>query len=145
MPSRSARITKASHLRGVPPWKSAILSNFAVQPPTAPKYQGDPYAADACTPWEMAPISEAVVGMVLPILGIHRCQSRISDDQEVLTIFTLCGELPIIGARDHGRSVEDHDFVVGPFMVIIKGNCDPCHHEERNGLDRGVVRLGVGG
>jgi hypothetical protein len=138
LPSRSAGITNASYLRGMLPWKSAILSNFTVQPPTPPKYQGDPYAADACPPWEMAPISEAVVGMLLPILGIDPCQSRISDDQEVLTIFMLCGERSIIGARDHDRSVEDHDFVVGPFMVIIKGDCDPCPHEERDRLDRGA-------
>src|SRR5262245_46123161 len=64
----------------------AILANFAVQPLMMPACDGDPNATDVGPPWDWAPISEAVGCMPLPILGIHRCQSRISDDQEVLTI-----------------------------------------------------------
>jgi hypothetical protein len=85
-----------------------------------------------------------MVRMVLPILRIHRCQSRISDHQEVLTIVMLCRERPIIRASNNDRPIQDHDFVVCPFMLIIKGDREPRAHEERDGLDRGIMRLGVG-
>jgi hypothetical protein len=85
-----------------------------------------------------------MVCMVLPILGIHCCQLWISDNQKVLTILILCGERPIIGACDNDRSVQNHDFVVCPFMLIIKGDGDSRSHKERDGLDQGIMRLSVG-
>jgi hypothetical protein len=82
--------------------------------------------------------------MALPILDIHRSQSGISDDQEVLTICILCGERPVIRTSDEDLAIEDHDFVVCPFMFIIEGDCDSRSHEDRDGRDRGVMRLSVG-
>ena len=40
--------------------------------------------------------------------------------------------------------IQDHDFVVGPFMPLIEGDSDPRPHEECDGRDRGIMRLSVG-
>jgi hypothetical protein len=55
----------------MPTWKSAILANLAVQALTTLASEGNPYATDVRPPRDRAPIGDAMVGMTLPILGIH--------------------------------------------------------------------------
>jgi len=82
--------------------------------------------------------------MAPPILGIHPCQSRIPNDQEILAVLLFRGNRPIIGAGDNDFPIEDHDFIVCPGVPPIEGDRNPCRHQACDGWDGGMVRLCVG-
>jgi hypothetical protein len=75
---------------------SAIFAKLAAQPLGTPPCEVDPYHADTRPPRHRGPIGGAMLGMAPPILGIHPCQSRVPDHQEILAVLLFCGERPIL-------------------------------------------------
>ena len=85
-----------------------------------------------------------MVGMVLPILGIHPGQLRIPNHQEILAILLFRGDRPIIGTRDNDRPIQNHDFIVRPRVLSIERECDPRRQQACDGRHGGIVRLCFG-
>ena len=75
--------------------------------------------------------------MAAPILGIHPCQMRILDHQEILTVLLFRGDRPILRAGDDNRSIRDHDFIVRPLVPRIEGECDPIRYQACDSRDGG--------
>src|SRR5688572_10361030 len=90
---------------------SAILAIVAVPQLRTPACEGNSYNADVRRLRYPTLIRDTVVGMALPIRGIHAGQVRIANHQEILAALRLSGDRPVIGARDHDCPIEAHDLI----------------------------------
>jgi hypothetical protein len=79
--------------------------------------------------------------MAPAIRGIHLGYSRITNQQQILTVIPFRGDRLIIGASDDDRLIQDHDFIVRPFVAVIEGDRDPSRHQAYDGRDERTMRL----